>query len=149
MEKLSGDAPPRRRIKASLCGQNLDFLHRLMRRIISRDSFPEESDCNALLGFDFTKVQLQSVLQFLEKIEFRTKAMKAANGRINVQREKNKRAKANTIATGVLGDMFHPHVDQRRAYTRYVCPELRKYPTFELYLLWVGLFRQLRTVYNA
>ena len=62
-----------------LCGQMLDFLYRLLRRIVARDSLPEEDDWDALLEFDFTNVQLLSVFQFMEKTEFRTKAMRAAN----------------------------------------------------------------------
>ena len=44
-----------------LCGQMLDFLHRLLRRIVIRDCLPEEDDWLALLEFDFTNVQLLSV----------------------------------------------------------------------------------------
>ena len=50
-----------------LCGQMVDFLHRLLRRILARDSLPEEDDWDALLEFDFTIVQLLSVSQFIEK----------------------------------------------------------------------------------
>ena len=41
-----------------LCGQMLDFLHRLLRGIVTRDCLPEEDNWNALLDFDFTTVQL-------------------------------------------------------------------------------------------
>ena len=50
-----------------LCGQMLDFLHRLLRRIVVRDCLPEENDWDALLEFDFTNVQLLSLSQFMEK----------------------------------------------------------------------------------
>ena len=30
-----------------------------------------------------------------------------------------------------MGDMFNPHVNQERAYIRYVCSELLKHPTFK------------------
>ena len=73
-----------------LCGQMLDFLHRLLRRIVARECLPEEDDWNALFEFDFTNVQLLSISQFMEKTEFRTKAMRAVKGRINVEREKSK-----------------------------------------------------------
>ena len=105
----------------SLSGQMLDFLHRLLRRIISRESLPEESQWGALLGFEFIDAQLLSISQFLEKTEFRTKAMKAAKGRINVEKEKNKKSKIDLTASAVIGDIFNPHVNQGRAYIHYVC----------------------------
>ena len=44
-----------------------------------------------MFGFEFTDAQLLSISQFKEKTEFRTKAMGAAKGLINVEREKYKR----------------------------------------------------------
>ena len=114
-----------------LCGQMLDFLHRLLRGIVSRESLPEEDDWDALEECEYINAQLLSVSQFMEKTEFRTKAMRAAKGRINVEREKNKRSKTDVIAKTVMGDMFNPHVNQGRAYVRYVCTELLKHPTFK------------------
>ena len=121
-----------------LCGQMLDFLHRLLRRIVARDSLPEEDDWDALLEFDFTNVQLLSVSQFMEKTEFRTKAMRAAKGRINVEREKSKKVRTDVVAGAVMGEMFNPHVNQGRAYIRYVRKELINHPTFKSDLV-VGL----------
>ena len=121
-----------------LCGQTLDFLHRLLRRIISRGCLPEENDWEALLGFDFTNVQMLSISQFMEKTEFRTKAMRAAKGRINVEKEKSKKAKTDVIASAVMGDMFNPYVNQGRAYLRHVCGELLKHSSFKSDLV-VGL----------
>ena len=74
----------------------------------------------------------------MEKTEFRTKAMRAAKWRINVEREKSKKSKNDVIASAVLGEMFNPHVNQWRAYIRYVCSELLKHPTFKSDLV-VGL----------
>ena len=116
----------------------LDFLHRLLRRIVVRDSLPEEDDWDALLEFDFTNAQLLSVSQFMEKSEFRTKAMRAAKGRINVEKEKNKKVRTDVVAGTVVGEMLNPHVDQGRAYIRYVCKELISHPTFKSDLV-VGL----------
>ena len=73
-----------------LCGQMLDFLHRLLRRIVSREKLPEKNDWDALLGFRFIDAQLLSVSQFMEKTEFRTKAMRPSKGRIYVESEKSK-----------------------------------------------------------
>ena len=116
----------------------LDFLHRLLRRTVARDSLPEEDAWDALLEFDFTNVQLLSVSQFMEKTEFRTKAMRAAKGRINVEKEKSKKMRTDVVAGAVMGEMFNPHVDQGRAYIRYVCKELINHPTFKSDLV-VGL----------
>ena len=121
-----------------LCGQMLDFLHSLLRRIVTRECLPEGNDWDALLEFDFTNVQLLSVSQFMEKTEFRTKAMRAAQGRINVEREKNKKVRTDVVAGTVMGEMFNPHVEQGRAYIRYVCKELINHPTFKSDLV-VGL----------
>ena len=98
----------------------LDFLHRLLRRIVSRESLPEENDGVALLGFEFRDVQLLTVSQFMEKTEFRIKAMRAAKGRINVEKEKSKKSKTDVVASAVMGDMFNHHVNQGRAYIHYV-----------------------------
>ena len=85
----------------------------------------------ALQEFEVINAQLLSVSQFMEKTEFRTKAMRAAKGRINVEKEKSKKSKTDVIASAVMGDIFNPHVNQGRAYVRYVCTELLKHPTFK------------------
>ena len=72
-------------------GQMLDFFHRLLRRIISRESLPVEKDWDALLVFDVTDVELLFVSHFMEKTEFGTKAIRAARGRIEVETEKKKK----------------------------------------------------------
>ena len=41
---------------------------------------PEENVGNAILGFDYTNVQLLSVSKFMDKTEFLTKAMNASEG---------------------------------------------------------------------
>ena len=74
----------------------------------------------------------------MEKIEIRTKAMRAAKGRINVEKEKSKKSKTEVVASSVMGDMFNPYVNQGRAYIRYVCCEILKHPTFKSDLV-VGL----------
>ena len=65
------------------------------------------------------------------KSEFRTKGMKAAKGRISVEREKSKKTKTDAIASAVMRDMFNPLVEQRRAYIRFVCMELLRCPEFK------------------
>ena len=113
----------------------LEFLHRLLRRIISRASLPEGNDWDALLGFEFVDAQMWSISQFMEKTDFRAKAMRAAEGVIIVEKEKSRKSMTHVIACAVMGDMFNPHVNQGRAYIRHVCAELLKNPTFKSDLL--------------
>ena len=108
----------------------LDFLHRPLRRIVSRERLPEETEWDVLLRFEFLDSQQLSLSQFMDKTEFRTIAMSAAKGSINVEKEKSKKSKIDVIASAVMGDMFNPHVNQGKAYIRYVCAELLKHPTF-------------------
>ena len=121
-----------------LCGQKLDFFHRLLRGIVARECLPEQNDWDALLEFDFIIVQLLSVSQFMEKTEFRTKAMRAAKGRINVEREKNKKVRTDVVASTVMGEMFNPFIDQGRQYIKYVAKELMKHTAFKSDLV-IGL----------
>ena len=137
-ESFGRSSDVRRNLGFFLCVQMLDFLHRLLRRIVSQECLPEKNEWDALLEFDFTNVQLLSVSQLMEKTEFRTKAMRAAKGRINAEREKNKKVRTDVVAGTVMGEMFNPHVDQGRAYIRYVCKELINHPTFKSDLV-VGL----------
>ena len=130
-ESLGQSSDVRRDQGFFLCGQMLDFLHRLLERIVTGECLPEEKDWDALLEFDLTNVQLLSVSQFMEKTEIRTKAMRAAKGRINVEREKNRKVRTDVVAGTVMSKMFNPHVDQGSAYIRYVCKELINYPTFK------------------
>ena len=81
----------------------LDFLHRLFRRIISRESLPVENDWDALLGFEFVDAQLLLISKCMEETEFRTKAMRAAKGRINVEKEKSRKSMIGVIASAVMG----------------------------------------------
>ena len=74
----------------------------------------------------------------MEKTDFRTKAMRAAKGLINVEREKNKKVRTDVVVGTVMGEMFNPHVDQGMAYIRYVGKELINHPTFKSDLV-VGL----------
>ena len=125
--------------KVSSCVADVGFSppFTALHRIVSRESLPEENNWDALLRFEIFDVQLLSISQFMEKAEFRTKAMRTAKGRINVEK-KSKKSKTDVIASAVMGDMLNPHVNQGRSYIRYVCSELLKHPTFKSDLV-VGL----------
>ena len=68
----------------------LNFLHRLLRRIVERDTLPDESDWEALRQYDFIETKFLDVPSFMEKTEFRAKAMRVAKSKIDVEREKSK-----------------------------------------------------------
>ena len=51
----------------------LDLLHRLLRRIVSRESLPEENEWDALLGFEFIDAQLLSISHFMRSLSFARK----------------------------------------------------------------------------
>ena len=114
-----------------LCGQMLNFLHRLLRRIVSGESLPEENDWDALFGFEFIDAQLLSMSELMEKTEFRTKAVRAAKRCINVEMEKSEKSETDVNASAVMGDTFNPHVNQGRAYIRFIRTEILKHPTFK------------------
>ena len=76
-----------------LCGQMLDFLHRLLRRIVERDKLPDEIDWKALRQFDFIETKFLDVPSFMEKTEFRAKAMRVAKSKIDLERERSRRQK--------------------------------------------------------
>ena len=60
-----------------------------------------------------------------------TKVMRIAKGLYNVEREENKKAKSDVIASCVMGNVFNPHVDHGRMYIRYECKEQLKHPTLQ------------------
>ena len=53
-------------------------------------------------------------------------------------KEKNKKVRTDVVAGTVMSELFNPHVDQGRAYIRYVCKELINHSTFNSDLV-VGL----------
>ena len=64
-----------------LCGQMCDFLHRLLRRIVSRSCLPSERDWDALRSFDFAVSELLGIPEFMPKAEFRSKVFKVAKSK--------------------------------------------------------------------
>ena len=62
-----------------LCGQILKNLHRFLRRNREQRSLPDESDWEALRQNDFTSTKSFDVPSFMEKSEFRAKAMRVQN----------------------------------------------------------------------
>ena len=117
---------------------NVRFLHRLLRRIVSRSCLPAEWDWDALRSFDFAVGELLGVPEFMQKTEFRAKVLKVARSKIDVERERGKKGKSNVVAKTVMGESFNPFIDQGRQYIKYVAKELMKHPTFKSDLV-IGL----------
>ena len=87
-EAFKRSSCPRRDQGFFLCGQMLNFLHRWLRRIVERDTLPDESDWEALRQNDFTEKKILDVPSFMEKTEFRAKAMWVAKSETDVKRER-------------------------------------------------------------
>ena len=121
-----------------LCGQMCNFLHRLLRRIVSRDCLPSEWDWDALRFFDFAVSELLGIPEFMQKTEFRFKVLKLAKSKIDVERERGKKARSDAVAMTVMGESFNPFIDQGRQYIKYVAKELVKHPAFKSDLV-IGL----------
>ena len=121
-----------------LCGQMCDFLHRLLRRIVSRSCLPSEWDWDALGSFDFAVSELLGIPEFMQITEFRSKVLKVAKSKVDVERERGKKARSDTVAKTVMGESFNPFIDEVRQYIKYVAKELVKHPTFKSDLV-IGL----------
>ena len=115
-----------------------DFLHRLLRRIVSRSCLPSEWDWDALRSLNFAVSELLGIPEFMQKTEIRSKVLKVAKSRIDVERERGKKARSDTVAKTVMGESFNPFIDQGRQYIKYVAKELVKHPTFRSDLV-IGL----------
>ena len=110
----------------------LNFLHRLLRRILERETLPDENVWEVLRQYDFIDTKLLDVPSFMEKTEFRAKAMRVAKSKIDVEREKSKRQKpSEDVAGSVIRAIFIPFFETGRSYFRYVAKELIKHPSFK------------------
>ena len=121
-----------------LCGHMCDFLHRLLRKIVSRSCLPAEWDWDALRSFDFAVSELLGIPEFMQKTEFRAKVLKVAKSKIDVERERGKKGKSDVVAKTVMGESFNPFIDQGRQYIKIVAKELMKHLTFKSDLV-IGL----------
>ena len=115
-----------------------DLLHLLLRRIVPRSCLPAEWKWDALRSFDFAVGELLSIPEFMQKTEFRAKLLKVARSKIEVERERWKKAKSDAVAKTIMGESFHPFIDQTKQYIKYVAMELLRHPTFKSDLV-IGL----------
>ena len=105
---------------------------------MSRNCLPAEWDWDALRSFDFAVSELFGIPEFMQKTEFRAKVLKVARSKIDVERERGKKVKADAVSKTVMGESFNPFIDQGRQYIKYVAKELMKHPTFKSDLV-IGL----------
>ena len=121
-----------------LCCQMCDFLHRLLRRIVSRSCLPAQWDWDALRSFDFVVSELLGIPEFMQKTELRAKVLTVARSKFDVERERGKKGKSDAVAKTVMGESFNRFIDQGRQYIKYVAKDLIKHPTFKSDLV-IGL----------
>ena len=108
----------------------LNFLHCLLRRIVERDTLPDENDWEALRQYDFIETKFLDVPSFMEKTELRAKAIRLTKSKNDVEREKSKRQKpSDVVARSVIGATFNPLIEAGRSYLRYVAKELIEHPS--------------------
>ena len=112
------------------CGQMCDFLHRLLRRIVARSCLPAEGDWDEFRSFDFA-VELLGIPEFMQKAEYWAKLLKVARSKIDVERERGKKAKSDVVAKTVMGGSFNPFIDPGRQFIKYGAKELLRHPTFK------------------
>ena len=67
----------------------------------------------------------------MQKTEFWSKALRVARLKTDVEREREKKAKFDSVARAVIGRSFNPFIDQGRQYIKYGAKELLKHPTFK------------------
>ena len=110
----------------------LNFLHRLLRQTVDRDTLLDESDWETLRQYDFIDTKFLEVPSIMEKTEFRTKTRRVVKSKIGVEREKSKRQKpSEAVARSVIGATFNPSIETGQSYIRYVAKELIKHPSFK------------------
>ena len=132
LEAFKWTSCPRRDRGFFLCGQMLNFLHRLLRRIVESDTLPDESDWETLRHYDFTETKFIDVPFFLEKTEFWEKAMRVAKSKNVVEREKSKRQNpSEAVARSVIGATINPFKETGSSCFRYVANELINHPSFK------------------
>ena len=81
---------------------------------------------------------LVGIPEFMQKTEFWAKVLKVATSKIDVERERWKKAKSDALAKTVMGDSFNPFIDQGRKYIKNVAKEIMSHPTFKSDLV-IGL----------
>ena len=110
----------------------LNFLHRLLRRIVERYTLPNEIDWEVLLQCDFNSTNFLDGPSFMEKIDFRAEAIRVTKSKIDVERGNSKRQEpSEAVVRSVVGAIFNPFIGTGRSYIRYLAKQLIKHPSFK------------------
>ena len=115
-EALKRSTIPSRDQGLFLCGQMCDLLRRLLRRIVPRSCLPDEWDWDALRSSDCAVGELLSIPEFMQKTDFRTKALKFARSKIDLERERGRKTKSDVVVKTVMGESFSQFIDQDKQY---------------------------------
>ena len=91
-----------------LCGQMCVFLHHLLRRVVKRSDLPDKSDWEKVHSLDIAVEELLSIPEFMQRTELWAKALKVAKCRVDVERERGKKAKSDVVARNVTGGLLNP-----------------------------------------
>ena len=97
----------------------------------SEELFSAEWDWVALRSFDFAVGELLGIPEFMQKTEFRAKVLEVVRSKNNVERERGKNSKSDSVASTVMGESFIPFIDQVRHYIKYVAKEILRHLTFK------------------
>ena len=89
-------------------------------------------------SFDCAVGELLSISEFMQKTEFRAKALKVARLKIDLERKRGRKTKSDVVVKPVMRKSFNPFIHQVRQYMKYVAKELLRHPTFKLDLI-IGL----------
>ena len=85
-----------------------------------------------ITAVDFIETKFLDVPSFMEKIDFREKAMRVAKLKIDVERERSKlQIQSDAVARSVIGATFISVIETGRSYKRYVAKELIKHTSFK------------------
>ena len=82
-------------------------------------------------SFDIAVGELLSNPEFMQKPEFWARALKVARMKIDVERDRGKKAKSDANAKTEMGESFTHFPDQGRQYIKHVAKELLRHRTFK------------------
>ena len=101
-----------------LYGQMCGFLHRLLRRLVKQRDLPDASNWEKVRSFDFAIEYSVSFPEFVQKMEFRAKALMVAKSKTDVERDRGKKANTDVVARSIIASTFNHLFDRGRQYIR-------------------------------
>ena len=121
-----------------LYGQMVNFLHRLIRRVLQRASLPQEDDRDSIDRSDFVKKELLSNEQFMVKTTVKDRALTVVKAQIDVEKSRKKSGGSRKAATFVIVEEYTPFNEACREFIRQLCLDMLSHITFNSDLV-VGL----------